>query len=570
MRYLGLACDYDGTLASQGRVNARALAALDLWRTTGRKSILVTGRRLDDLLAIFPRPDLFDRIVAENGGVLYRPASREELLLADAPPAAFVKALHNSGVAPLEIGKTSVATWRPNECAAMAAVRDLGLDLQIVFNRAAVMILPAGVNKAAGLTAALKELDLSPHNVVGIGDAENDRSFLKMCECSAAVANAVAAIKDDVDFCTRGDYGDGVAELVEEVVATDLAAREETLGRHDLLFGACDNGAELKIRAYGENILIAGPSGSGKSSATASFIERLIEHQYQFCVIDPEGDYTTLDQAITVGDGVGAPSVDEIARILRDPSQNVAVNMLGTPLDERPAHFLRLLPRLQELRALYGRPHWIIIDEAHHLLPSSWQPSDLVMSQNLEGMAMITVHPDSVAPAFLSLVDCVVAIGNAPENTLRQYCAAMEETPPRLASLTLESGEAIFWRRRQRQAPQWIRLIPSRLERRRHRRKYAEGEVSRSRSFYFRGPEERLNLRAQNLILFMQLAEGLDDPTWLFHLRRGDYANWFRKVIKDERLAERALAVECTPHLSADRSRALIRSAIEEHYTLPA
>ena len=111
--------------------------------------------------------------------------------------------------------------------------------------------------------------------------------------------------------------------------------------------------------------------------------------------------------------------------------------------------------------------------------------------------------------------------------------------------------------------------VPSRTDRRRHRRKYAEGELGSEGSFYFRGPENKLNLRAHNLIVFLQLAEGIDDATWVYHLRRGDYARWFREVIKDPGLAEEAARIEKVPHLGPSESRALIRAAIEEEYTLP-
>jgi len=50
------------------------------------------------------------------------------------------------------------------------------------------MVLPAGINKASGLPAALARLRLSPLNVVGIGDAENDTAFLQACGCAVAVA----------------------------------------------------------------------------------------------------------------------------------------------------------------------------------------------------------------------------------------------------------------------------------------------------------------------------------------------------------------------------------------------
>ena len=381
---------------------------------------------------VFPQVHLFDRVVAENGALLYRPATREEKPLGCPPPEKLVRALRDHGVEPLAVGRVMIATWQPHETTALGAIRDLGLDLRVAFNKGAVMVMPSGVNKATGLAAALKELELSPHNVARIGDAENDHSFLKQCEYSAAGANALPAIRESVDSCTAGALGDGVVELIDEMVATYLGGREQLLERHHLLFGTRDNGAEVRVRPYGANLLIAGPSGSGKSSAATAFLERLIEHEYQFCVIDPEGDYATFEGAVVLGNSLAAPEVDEVIRLLKDPDRNVIVNLLGLPLADRPSFFLTLLPRLQEMRATTGRPHWVVIDEAHHLLPTPWHPGDLVMSQELEGLVLITVHPEHVAPAFLGLVDVVVAVGHSPETTLRQFCLALGETPPAL------------------------------------------------------------------------------------------------------------------------------------------
>ena len=211
MRYYALACDYDGTLASQGRVDEKTLAALERLRNSGRRLILVSGRELDDLLRVFPDVELFDRIVAENGALLYRPATREEKPLGRRPPKKFISALRKQGVSPLSAGRVIVATWEPNETTVFKAIRDLGLELQVIFNKGAVMVLPSGVNKATGLNAALGELGLSPHNVVGVGDAENDHAFLSLCECSVAVANALPIVKEHVDLVTEADHGAGVS-----------------------------------------------------------------------------------------------------------------------------------------------------------------------------------------------------------------------------------------------------------------------------------------------------------------------------------------------------------------------
>jgi hydroxymethylpyrimidine pyrophosphatase-like HAD family hydrolase len=87
------------------------------------------------------------------------------------------------------------------------------------------MVLPSGVDKGSGLRAALDELGLSVHEVVGVGNAENDHPFLDLCACAVAVDNAEAATKARSDFCTLGANGRGVAELIDELVTTDLSGR---------------------------------------------------------------------------------------------------------------------------------------------------------------------------------------------------------------------------------------------------------------------------------------------------------------------------------------------------------
>src|SRR5436309_1387135 len=135
MRYTALATDYDGTLATHGFVDEPTLAALEQFRASGRKLILVTGRELDELMRVFPRLDLFDRVVAENGALLYRPSDRSEKVLAERPPEAFVAALKARGVGPISVGRVIVATWEPHETAAREVIRELGLELQVIFNK---------------------------------------------------------------------------------------------------------------------------------------------------------------------------------------------------------------------------------------------------------------------------------------------------------------------------------------------------------------------------------------------------------------------------------------------------
>jgi hydroxymethylpyrimidine pyrophosphatase-like HAD family hydrolase len=224
MRYLCLICDYDGTIARDGRCAPSTVEALRRVRASGRKLILATGRQLVELQEVFPEHALFDRIVAENGAVLYEPAGKDGRALAGPPLAEFVDALRRRGVQPLSMGQCIVATWRPFESTVLEVIRGMGLELQIISNKDSLMVLPPGIDKASGLQVALNELGLSPHNAVGVGDAENDDAFLAMCECSVAVANALPALKERADFVTTGSHGVGVEELIDKLLLDDLAS----------------------------------------------------------------------------------------------------------------------------------------------------------------------------------------------------------------------------------------------------------------------------------------------------------------------------------------------------------
>jgi len=218
MKFVALATDYDGTLAREGAVAPATVLALERLKQAGRKLIMVTGRELPDLRGVFERLELFDAVVAENGALLFLPATGEERPLAPQPPPGFVQALRDRGAEPLSAGNSIVATREPYETAALEVIREFGLEWQVIFNKGAVMCLPAGVNKASGLAAALAELEVSAHDVVAVGDAENDHAFLAASGLAVAVANAVASLKAEADLVTEAPDGAGVAELADRLL----------------------------------------------------------------------------------------------------------------------------------------------------------------------------------------------------------------------------------------------------------------------------------------------------------------------------------------------------------------
>jgi hydroxymethylpyrimidine pyrophosphatase-like HAD family hydrolase len=222
MRFRVLACDYDGTVASEGILAAPTVAALRRLRESGRRVLLVTGRILDELLDICEDVDVFDLVVAENGALLYNPATGRQRLLGPPLPRRFTAALRARGVTPLSVGRAICSTWEPFEAVVVRTIHEMGLDLQIVFNKHSVMVLPATVNKGTGLNAALDELGETVEATVAVGDAENDLVMLGMAGCGVAVGNALQSVKERADLVMEGRADEGVRELIEWILADDL------------------------------------------------------------------------------------------------------------------------------------------------------------------------------------------------------------------------------------------------------------------------------------------------------------------------------------------------------------
>ena len=451
MRYLVLCTDYDGTLATDGRVFPQTAAALERFLASGRRTVLVTGRELDDLKSVCPCLHLFEYVVAENGALLYQPSTGTETRLAGRPPDSFVAALRARGVKPISVGRVIVATLEPHETEVLETIKEQGLELQVIFNKGAVMILPAGVNKATGLSAALERMGLSPHNAVGIGDAENDHALLGLCECGVAVENALPRLKEAADIVTTGARGTGVTELIDALLTDDLASHEPRLSRHHVLLGLDDHGREVRIRPYGENVLLTGNRGSGKSSVAAAVLEQLTQAGYSILAIDPEGDYENLGGTVSLGTRDRPPSLEEILKLFRSPERSGVINLSGIALSGRGSFLERLLPHLEELQGRVGRPHWLAIDGEQ--APVTPPP--------LPGVLQITARPKLLEPAVLAQVNLLLATGDIPERMIEEYCQMTATPAPRMESVGLRTGEALAWRPRVRNAaPFRLRIQP--------------------------------------------------------------------------------------------------------------
>ena len=454
MRFTAVALDFDGTIAHDSAVPAHVVDGLERLKATGRKLIMVTGRELDELLGIFPQIGVFDRVVAENGALLYCPAKKERRDLAEPPPQALIDLLTARGV-PISVGRSIVATVEPHENTVLQTIRELGLEHPVIFNKGAVMILPPGINKASGLKVALAELGLSARNLVAAGDAENDHALLDAAEYSVAVANAIPSLKSAADRVTREPRGDGILEVIADLIESDLASAPAVRERRRLRVGKDANGLDVALPTFGASVLVAGAPKSGKSALTKELLLRLCKMGYQFCVLDSRGEYLDFEPAVLFGTHDHAPDPIEILSALEKPETQAVVCLEAVPVRKRSAFFDEFTLALHALREKSGRPHWLVVDEAQELVPKSRAAKDEFVAGNA---IYVTADPAAIAHPLLAAVDVVAALGSGARHAFEAYANTLPMQRPPEALHAPGENEALLWWRRAGDAPRLVTI----------------------------------------------------------------------------------------------------------------
>jgi hypothetical protein len=282
--------------------------------------------------------------------------------------------------------------------------------------------------------------------VVACGDGENDHALLELSEYSVATANAVSNLKASADWVTTATHGDGVLEVVADMIETDLATLVPRHRRRALCIGKDAEGGDVVFPSRRASVLVTG-EGRGTSALGTALLERLCKAGYQYCVLDTRGDYLHLASAVTFGTMTNPPSVEEVLTAMDKPDVQAVVCLAAVPEEERHEFVGRLLVPLREVRAMTGRPHWILVDEAHDLLPASSETDDSPAT-GAENTLYVTDDPMALAPGILASVDGIAACGgNAPE-TLDAFAAAVAWGTPALPSQRPREGQALLWFRK--------------------------------------------------------------------------------------------------------------------------
>lgn len=550
--FRALACDYDGTLATRDRIAEGTVSALQRAREAGLKLVLVTGRVFFELIRVCEYLDLFDIVVAENGGVLHLPGTGSIQSLAPAPPPALLSELERRAVV-FRVGHVVVDTTRDYEPRVHEALAAAGARMDLIFNRGFLMLLPPGVSKGEGVQRAMRLLGLTSHDVLAIGDAENDLDFLEACDWRACPENALAEVKQRADWVFAGDNGASVARAIDERILPGLLPVAHS-PRHQLLLGwATRSGEPVMIPERGANLLIQGDPISGKSWLAGLLAERLVERRYGACVIDPEGDYSSLAAL----PGVSAHDVTDRAalesalqRFERDPSA-FAVLDLSTLHHTEKVHVIEAaLARVHELRQRRATPHWVILDEAHYSLHATGVAKDAVATLADRGFCLVTWRMSWVRESVLKEMDRVILTRTTTDEELEFVRALLARAgvDPEVAALLpeLPQGQGLMLTIGTATGSSVLTFTAAHRETPhvRHLRKYAESRLEIPQCFVFRSPDGRLIATADSFQAFRKALEVIPFESIAFHAGRQDFSRWIHDVFADRVLARQMRKIE--------------------------
>ena len=570
-----LACDFDGTAASDGHLAPEVAAALADARGRVLVTLLVTGRMLEDLRAAGVDVACFDAIVAENGAVVFLPHLGRTIQIGAPPPERFLGDLRARRV-PFSAGAVVVATWEPHTAEVLAAIRRCGLDAHIVFNRAAVMVLPSGVTKAVGVQRALLELGRSERNLVAFGDAENDLSLFGLAEVGVAARGSVPSILEVADDRLTHPGAPGVAAYVKRLFERDATA--VTPERQRVRLGYSPDGRPATLPSSGVDVVVSGDPRTGKSWIAGLVVEQLLERGYRLCILDPEGDHGALGRlpgVLVFGDDLQLPPADVVPQLMRGDRLSLVLNLSRLTHHAKARYVDEALAALAAARAASGIPHWIVVDEAHYFFH---ERSALCrhIDRRTGNFVFVTYRPSLLASCVHAAPVAHLVQPTAVEDeryfmtTLLQH-ALPAELGAHDALASVGSGSVGFLLETP-DGTKWQIFQPSSriCQHTRHVRKYVDTLLADDRAFFFQHAGDTRPAIAHSIREFAAAVAAVPVASLAQHLEAGDFSRWVCDVIGDAVLAAGLRKLETVVRDGGRPSRAEILAQIGARYHLGA
>jgi hydroxymethylpyrimidine pyrophosphatase-like HAD family hydrolase len=552
MKFSVLALDFDGTIARNDTLDDSVRQAIAALRGVGIVVILVTGRILEDLRRVAGGLHFVDAVVAENGAVVEFPVSGYTTRNGTPPSPRFVDALRQVGIG-FDVGSVVVEADASDAHGILTIIRRLELPLTIAFNRGRLMVLPQTISKATGLKQALAVLRLSPRNAVGIGDAENDHELLQVCEVGVAVGWGSDVLKAAADYVLPGDGPPAVADYVRSLATTRLLPTA-TRSRRRILLGHTDDGQPLELAVRGRNVLVAGDPKSGKSWVAGLLCEQLILLGYSLCILDPEGDYASLEAlpGVTVLGGANPlPPPGDVVRALRHADVSVVIDLSRAHHDAKFEYMRNLLPALATLRRHTGVPHRIVVDEAHYFLHDVDAPG--LLDLQLNGYTLVSYRASKLHPEALTATQAIVVARESDPHEVQALFAlcrscARQRSPAEwedmLGRLAIGEAAVLPVTEEAQGDLRRIRLAPRLTPHVRHQAKYIDVPVAESLAFLVWRNGSPTGRRIRTWREFVDVLETTPTSGLKGHLHRHDFSRWIADVFGDYPLAETIRGME--------------------------
>ena len=170
----------------------------------------------------------------------------------------------------------------------------------------------------------------------------------------------------------------------------------------------------------------------------------------------------------------------------------------------------------RETRRAIGRPHWILIDEAHYSLHRGGVAADALDLAD-RGFCFVTYRPSWLRDQVIQAVDIFVLARTTGSEELAFLGSTLPAVVSEGAGLSealarLPRGEFLLVQRNRERRPSAVTFVaaPRQTVHVRHLTKYVDSCVPPGREFRFRGPDGRVRASADSLHSFRRV---VDDRT---------------------------------------------------------
>jgi hypothetical protein len=465
------------------------------------------------------------------------------------PPTRLLSELDQRGIY-YQLGRVIVGTSRADEARVREALETSGVSRDVVYNRAALMLLPAGIEKGKGVEHVLRSFGLSFQDALALGDAENDRALFDACAWAACPGNAVPELRARADWVFAGENGESVAAAITgPIIHGLLPARQSP--RHRIAVGwVVETSEPATIPARDVNVLIHGDPLSGKSWLTGALIERLIAARYAVCVLDPEGDYRVLARLphVTWAEVGDRPALHRaLGQFGRDPEACVVADLSALSHSQKLEMIRAGLEWIRNSRRRTGLPHWVLLDEAHYSLHREGVADEAIGMED-KGFCLATYRPSWLRDSVVQQLDVfIVAHTTADEELafLRSHLSNAAVAGGALAALPgMPTGEFLMIEPERQGIALTFAAAPRETTHVRHLRKYADSRVPFGERFLFRRPNGHVVAEARSLHDFRRVVASVEDGVLRHHAERGDFSRWVLDVFADRELAKQLRKTE--------------------------